>query len=424
MSHVFVRRIERKWVERFAAAALFVMLAGRAPSDLRCAADQPPQPPAAGSAPADTTDSVSTQATERRRGRREPQEVEGVDHFRRESALLTAFWGRPMEIEAGVVLPPGHDPAAKNTPVCYSIHGFGGSHREAWRAGPDLRRKMAEGDYPRMIYVYLNAQFPMGHHEFADSVNNGPWGKALTEEFIPALESTYGAAGISEGRFVTGHSSGGWSSLWLQVNYPTFFNGTWSTAPDAVDFRDFTGINVYEFKNAFVDPQGNPIQLVRGNDGDWVQTVKDYVEGEFARSDYGGQFASFDAVFSPRGEDGRPMPLFDRKTGEIHADAARAWERYDIRLILKNGWPTLQPRLAGKLHIFVGSKDTYRLEGAVLLLQQELASLGSDAEFRIAEDRHHGNLGMPHETWWPAGLRTHIHSAMWARWKAAAPASK
>ena len=97
---------------------------------------------------------------------------------------------------------------------------------------------MVEREYPRLLYVYLNAQFPLGHHEFADSVNNGPWGKALTTEFIPQLEAKYGAAATPAGRFLTGHSSGGWSSLWLQVNYPEFFGGVWSTAPDPVDFRD------------------------------------------------------------------------------------------------------------------------------------------------------------------------------------------
>ena len=43
--------------------------------------------------------------------------------------------------------------------------------------------------------------------------------------------------------FVGGHSSGGWSSLWLQVAYPETFGGVWSTSPDPVDFRDWQGTN-------------------------------------------------------------------------------------------------------------------------------------------------------------------------------------
>ena len=43
-----------------------------------------------------------------------------------------------------------------------------------------------------------------GTHEFADSVNNGPWGAALTTEFIPHLESKYRMDAKSNGRFLQG----------------------------------------------------------------------------------------------------------------------------------------------------------------------------------------------------------------------------
>ncbi len=341
-------------------------------------------------------------------------EVEGVEHFRIQSEGLTEFWGRPMFIEAGVVLPVDHDPDSK-TPVCYSIHGFGGSHREAWRFGARLRARMAEEDYPPMIYVYLNAQFPLGHHEFADSVNNGPWGAALTEEFIPALEEKYGGVGVSAGRFVTGHSSGGWSSLWLQVTYAKFFGGTWSTAPDSVDFRNFTGIDIYDFTNAYTDPEGEPIQLMRRGD-QWVMTIEKYAKGEASRREYGGQFASFDAVFSPRGQDGRPMRMFDRETGDIDPEVATAWEKYDICQILKRNWPQLEPDLRGKLHIYVGRLGAFRREGATRLLKAELEKLGSDAEVLLVEGRNHGNLGRAHPEYWPEGMTNCIHRAMWESW--------
>ena len=350
-------------------------------------------------------------------GHNDETQKDGVSHFRMQSPLLTKFWGRPMFVEAGVIVPPDHQPETRNTPVCYSIHGFGGSHRRAWRSAGRLLNGMKNGSTPRMLYVFLNAQFPLGHHEFADSVNNGPWGKALTTEFIPALERRFGAVATPNGRFVTGHSSGGWSSLWLQVTYPNFFGGTWSTAPDPVDFRDFSGVDIYTQRNAYFDSDGKEIPLVKRN-GKFVLTIKGYAQREVARRDYGGQFASFDAVFSPRGEDGRPMRLFDRETGTIDPKVAKSWERFDIRLILKRHWPQLQPRLRGKLHIYVGLEDTYRLEGAVKLLKKELQTLGSGAEVIFVQGRHHGNLGNPHPKFWPLGMRSHIYAAMWKQWQA------
>jgi hypothetical protein len=340
-------------------------------------------------------------------------ETEQIKLFRLRSERLSAFWGREQVIEAGVVLPPGHGDGKGRWAVCYDIHGFGGSHRAAWSRGQQLLTKMEQGDYPRLLYVYLNAHFPLGHHEFADSVNNGPWGQALTEEFIPALEQAFGAAAKPSARFLTGHSSGGWSSLWLQVTYPEFFGGTWSTAPDPVDFRDFTGFDIYSAKNAYVGADGQPIQLMRRG-GAWLMTIQQFTERELQRRDYGGQMASFDAVFSPRGEDGRPMRLWNRETGDLDPVVAQYWRRYDISWLLRDQWAMLGPKLGGKLKVFCGLQDTFRLEGACKLLKVELAKLGSDAEVILVEERDHGTLLRPHELW-PQGLLDRIHREMHAR---------
>ena len=73
------------------------------------------------------------------------------------------------------------------------------------------------------------------------------------------LDATFAALADPRARLLNGHSSGGWSSLWLQVTYPEFFGGTWSTSPDPVDFRDFQRINVYSpGENMFRDAEGKP----------------------------------------------------------------------------------------------------------------------------------------------------------------------
>jgi len=345
--------------------------------------------------------------------------------FERRSELVSDFWGRDMSIRAGVVLPRDFSDD-DHLPVCYSIHGFGGSHLSAVRRERELLQGMDDGTRPRMVYVHLDARCSLGHHEFADSVNCGPWGTALVTEFAPALEAHFHAFGAPAGRFVTGHSSGGWSSLWLQVAHPDFFGGTWSTAPDPVDFREFTGIDIYAFANAFTDPDGDEIQLVR-RDGEWVSTIRQFVTREMKRGDHGGQFMSFNAVFSPRGEDGRPMRLFDVQTGAIDRAVADAWRRYDIVQKLTREWPTLGPKLRGKLHVMVGTQDTFRLEEACHLLRDALRELGSDAVVEFAEGRTHMDLYRPHEQLWPDGLLLRIHNEMQAafeRHRAAAGAGR
>ncbi len=314
-------------------------------------------------------------------------ETESVKLVDIESKLLSAFHGRPVQMRAGVVLPKSfHENPAQRYPVLYEIPGFGGTHTMAL-----LRRNATDVAGVEMLYVVLDASCRYGHHVFADSENNGPCGKALVEELIPHIERQYRGLGKPTARFVTGHSSGGWSSLWLQVTYPEFFGGVWSTAPDPVDFRDFQRVNVYQpGANIFFDEAGKPRPLARRG-GRALLHYKPFSDMEWVMG-HGGQLGAFEAVFSPRGPDGKPLPLWDRRTGVIDPAVAKSWERYDIRLRLERNWKTLGPKLAGKLHVYMGGEDTFYLEGATALLKESLAKLGSDAVVEIVPGKDHGNL--------------------------------
>lgn len=352
---------------------------------------------------------------ERRAPRKPPQELPGIAEFVLKSECVSEFWGIERSIEAGVVEPLDRKPD-EVLPIAFDVHGFGGSHLGAWRSGPRLQQQMASGEAPRMLYVFLNAQWEWGHHEFADSRAGGPWGRALTTEFIPALEAKFGAAGVPAGRLLTGHSSGGWSVLWLQIAYPEFFGGCWATSPDSVDFRDFTGIDIYTFDSVFEDLDGAPIMLVRRG-GEFVSSIEQFVAMERSRQPVGGQFFSFNAVFSELGEDGMPKALFDRETGAIDRAVAESWRPYDLTWQLVTRWEELGPKLAGKLHLYMGLEDTFRLEGAAILMKEELAKLGSDADIVLVEGRDHGTIYQPHPEHWPDGMLHRIHHEMWHQWQ-------
>ncbi len=306
------------------------------------------------------------------------------------SPLLTKFHRRPVHLRAGVILPVDYDKDPnRRWPVVYVIPGFGGDHTMAsFMANPDS--PIPPGPIAAIVAV-LDPDAPTGHHVFADSVNNGPVGQALTTELIPHIEKTFRAVGKPDARFLTGHSSGGWSSLWLQVAYPDFFGGVWSTSPDPVDFRDFQKIDLYApGENMFKDREGKPRPLARMGTQP-VVFYKPFSDMETVLG-HGGQLMSFEAVFSPRGADGKPLELWDRKTGEIHPTVAKAWEKYDINLVLERNWATLGPKLKGKLHVITGGLDTFYLEGAVKLLKETLARLGSDAAVEVEPGKDHGSI--------------------------------
>ncbi|HEY0271180.1 MAG TPA: alpha/beta hydrolase-fold protein, partial [Sphingomonas sp.] len=148
------------------------------------------------------------------------------------SPSLTAFSGRDTVIKAWVLTPPGYDPKAAATwPTVYEDGGFGSSHKGDIGMAGTIWALEASGRIPPMLWVLLYHSGPTGTTEFADSVNNGPWGHALTTELIPTLEKDWRMDARPSGRFLTGHSSGGWSTLWLQVRYPAIFGGSWPTSP-------------------------------------------------------------------------------------------------------------------------------------------------------------------------------------------------
>jgi len=196
-----------------------------------------------------------------------------------------------------------------------------------------------------------------------------------------------------QGRFVTGHSSGGWAALWLGIVYPNVFGGTWPTAPDPSDFRNFTGpdLRVRPTQNMYRRPDGSLRMLVRigGRDTESLELV---AKRERVLGDYGGQFASYEWVFSPRGEDGRPQQLFDRDTGVINPAVADAWEKYDIAQIVRIRAAALRTKLQGHIHLTVGTADTFHLDESARLLDQTLQESGIRAQFTYIEGRNHFDL--------------------------------
>lgn len=312
------------------------------------------------------------------------------------SPRLSAFWGRPIHMLGVVVLPPGYSAGKDRYPTVYMTHGFGADMKYlVQRAAANVNKLMEEKKIPEMIWVLMLEACPGGTHEFADSVNNGPWGSALTTELIPHLEKQYRMDAKPSGRFLTGHSSGGWATLWIQVSHPEFFGGTWPTAPDTTDFRTFAAqvdLTKRPLPNFYRREDGSPRMFIRMGGMD-VQSIEDLAQQERVLGDYGGQLGSFDWVFSPRGKDGRPMRLFDRYTGNIDPDVAAYWEKnYDIANLLRTNWKKIGPLLNGKIHLTVGTADTFHLDESTRLLEQTIKDLGGKASFTYAEGRSHFDL--------------------------------
>ena len=330
----------------------------------------------------------------------------------RRSELLSKFHGRNVVDRALVLLPPSYTAnPEKIYPVYYEITGFGPTIEDMLKGHQSS--EVAAGGV-EFIHVFLTGQCQWGHHVYANSQTNGPRGDALVKEMIPAIESQFRIVAKPYARLLGGHSSGGWSSLWLQTHYPRFFGGVWSTSPDPVDFRDWQGTDLYgQAPNIFKTVEGKrkPLAIANGRPIIWYE--------DFSKMDdvleRGGQLRSFEAVFSPRGRDGMPARCWNRDTGKTDPAIVSHWKQYDISDYLGTNWQALKGDLTGKVHVFTGDKDTFLLTEAVRMLKRRLQSLGSDAQIEILPGCDHFNL-------FKTGLQERIYQAMAEKYTQAANA--
>ena len=302
------------------------------------------------------------------------------------SQLLSNFYDYPTKMRAAIYLPDSYyELTDKHYPVVYVIPSFNTRHNQIEK---NKNRHIVRDGIDK-IFIVLDPDCHNGHHSFADSENNGPRARALVEEFIPYIENVYRIITKPEARFLSGHSSGGWSCLWLQIIYPDYFGGVWSTAPGPVDFRSYYRVNVYNDYNFLFDSDSQEIPFWRRSEDEVYKTQKYFSDvGQILK--HGGVFTSNESVYSPKDRDGQIKNLFNRETGVIDHEVSEAWKKYDIRIVLRNGWDTLGPRLQGKIHIYAKERDSFYQNEHIVLLKEDLVQLGSDAVIELIEGFGHG----------------------------------
>jgi hypothetical protein len=337
----------------------------------------------------------------------DPQDTKYIRHMRIQSQLLTKFWGRPVYLSANVLVPEGFDehPTAHFPLMIFEdhfnddFHGFRTTPPDA-DLKPDYSERFHIAGYnriqeeeaykfyqqwiapkfPRYLVAQINHANPYYDDSYAvNSANLGPYGDAIESELIPALEKKFRAIGQGWARFVYGGSTGGWESLAVQVFYPDHYNGAFAACPDPVDFRGFTNINLYEDKNAFY-LSGPHVRVEQSGERDYLgrtltstRLINQYelALGSHGRS--GEQFDIWQAVYGPVGKNGYPQEIFNKETGEIDPTTAAYWkEHFDLSAILAKNWATLGRSLEGKIHVYVGSADTYFLNDGVYYLEDVL----------------------------------------------------
>ncbi len=333
-----------------------------------------------------------------------------VRHIKIRSELLSKFWGRDMFLGAYVLVPKDFDKHPEARFPLMVFHGHFPDDVSDFRTtppdpnlAPDYSQrfhlagynrieqqeayasylKWISPDLPRFLVIEIEHANPFYDDSYAvNSANLGPWGDAINKELIPEIERRFHGLGQGWARFTYGGSTGGWEALATQVFYPDMYNGAFAACPDPIDFRAYTVVNLYADKNAY-HQDGDALSVerpaIRNYLGEISATQRDSNYMELAQGDHGRSGSQYDiwqAVYGPVGKDGYPAPIFDKLTGEIDPAVAAYWRaHYDLSYIIERDWAALAPKLQGKIHIYVGSADTYYLNDAVYFAQDRFAAL-------------------------------------------------
>jgi enterochelin esterase-like enzyme len=310
-----------------------------------------------------------------------PADTAMVKRIKFQSAILSKWWGQPIYLGATVLLPKGYDTHPNvRYPVNYIQDHFSLDAPSGFGRGGELDRLWTADTTPRFLAVTLQHPSPYYDDSYGvDSENNGPYGEAIIKELIPAVEEKFRAIREPWARMLSGKSTGGWIALAHQVLYPDFYGGSFAMCPDSVDFNYHQIVNIYNDPNAYYIDKGwtkveRPSE--RRTDGNIEAMMKDenwyeLVVGDKSRS--GGQWDIWEATYSPVSADGYPKRLWNKETGIIDKSVAQQWRKYDMADILRRNWTVLGPKVASKLHIYIGDMDSYYLNDAVERLNEFLA---------------------------------------------------
>lgn len=342
----------------------------------------------------------------------EPKDTPFIKHIKIQSKLLTEFWGRPMYLGAHILLPEGFDthtdvkyplavfhghfpadfdgfrttPPDENLPNEYNARfNINGYNKIVQQEAYDFYKEWTGPNFPRVLAIEIQHACPYYDDSYAvNSENIGPYGDAIMYELIPEIEKRFRGIGEGWARFTYGGSTGGWEALAVQVKYPDEFNGCFAACPDPIDFRAYTTVNIYEDKNAYYytsDFKKTERPGHRDNLGQLSATLKEMNMRERvlgSKSRGGQQWDIWEAVYSPNGKDGYPMPIWDKTTGEIDKVVADYWKQnYDLSYILKRDWAINGEKWKGKIRIYCGDMDNYYLNNAVYLAEDVLKGLSN-----------------------------------------------
>ena len=151
-----------------------------------------------------------------------------VKRIKIQSQVLTKWWGQPIFLGATILLPKDYDKHPDvHYPVNYIQGHFSLGAPGGFGRGGDFdkllaRRRRRRGSSTSRCSIRRRTTTIRTR---VNSENNGPYGEAIMQELLPAIETQFRVIRQPWARMLSGGSTGGWIALAHQVFYPDFYGG-------------------------------------------------------------------------------------------------------------------------------------------------------------------------------------------------------
>lgn len=358
------------------------------------------------------------------------EDTKTLKHIKIRSKKLSKFWRRDMYVGANVVLPAGYDANDTMTryPVIYNQghwpagqgaynYGDDETFTAAWDAGiiPGTNTTI-ERPAPKFILVTFRHEVPYYDDSYAvNTANLGPYGDAINEELIPRIEDTFHTIRAPYARVQDGGSTGGWESIANVIYRPDLFGVCFSSYPDSLDFHRHQNIELYTAANAYQRANGSYVPSIRTFVNGTQKILATVAQENHWELTFGTSSRSFNqwdiwnAVFGVQGYNSYPLEPWDKVTGEIYPDAVNYWKPFDLSNYVVtnfNSSRNLGVALAGRIFIYVGTRDDYFLNEGVMEFQKRTDAVGEPgwANVTILPGKRHGGNYQARDIWDYLGL--------------------
>ncbi|KAM3424720.1 hypothetical protein BST61_g6707 [Cercospora zeina] len=348
------------------------------------------------------------------------EDTEYFKHIKIRSEVLSDFWNRDMYVGANVSLPFGYDAKDSDTryPVLYEQSHWVGwdsddsSFASIWNQGtiPGVNGT-AERPTPKLILVTFRHENPFYDDSYGvNTANIGPWGDAINDELIAEIDRLFNTISAPHGRIQSGGSTGGWISIASVIFRPDLFGVCFSSFPDSLDFHRLQDIQLYDYQNAYIRPDGSAIYSIRTVINDTLTNTTtvaqenhwELTQGTSSRSSL--QWDVWNAVFGAQGLNGYPLEPWDKVTGDIYPEAVEYWKPMDLSNYVTSNWDNdknLGQVLRNRLFVDVGTWNDYFLNEGVMEFQKNVESKGGPdwANFTYIDKATHEGQYQRRDKW-------------------------